>query len=136
MSNSVAEETGVFIAEWLAQRYPPNLDIDFGDDSTVPCARCGYFGIYDYNDTGLDRGIKHRDDFPSKYEYFGRAFCDECANALMPYAHRMHDIEALATDVNKLERAIRGKRSENDRTTSHDASERSKGSAERRSSNR
>lgn len=68
--------------------------------------------------------------FKRHKDFFHHAtYCKACAVHLTPYVYRMRDIDELTMYVNKLERAIREKRTQNNRATSPNAGERSQGRA-------
>jgi hypothetical protein len=56
-------------------------------------------------------------------------FCKRCAVLMTPWVYKLRDIDELTMYVNKLERAIREKRTQNNRATSPNAGERSQGRA-------
>lgn len=58
-------------------------------------------------------------------DFFHHAtYCKACAVHLTPYVYRMRDIDELTMYVNKLERAIREKRTQNNRAIAPNACER------------
>lgn len=95
----------------------------------IICDRCGAreHMALSSNITSYWRGeiyAKRHKDF-----FHHATYCKACAVHLTPYVYRMRDIDELTMYVNKLERAIREKRTQNNRATSANAGERSQGSA-------
>lgn len=124
----------------------PDIVIAWPDDWEDPshpliaqCELCGKEDVYDVNNCGFGIGIACRPAL-SSYLFKGHTppvspythMCLDCYKRSIPYQIKLREVVELRYYVNSLERAIRERRSKDNRSNTNHACQRGEGSSERR----
>lgn len=103
------------------------------------CELCGREDVYDFNNCGIGIGLTTRSSLVSML-FKGHTppvdahmtLCLDCYKRSIPHQVKLREVVELRYYVNSLERAIRERRSKDNRSNPNHACQRGEGSAERR----